>query len=302
MPQYSAGNVIREVRRRKKISQEELAYGICSVSTLSKIESSLQNPNRKTFEAIMNRFGEPICIYNIPLTENELKRSNIEREITSRVATGNSEIFDLLDEYKQCGPEMDPLEKQFYLYNLAFYKEDMGEDPKTVLNLHVQALKLTMPFYKTGSLLENQLLTFDEIIILNNIARITYDLGKKVEAIRLLLGLTDYMEKEHIDREEKAKKYPMLLYNLSTWLGQNKQYREANDLCDRGIDCCVQYGKLTHFPLLIYNKGYSLAALGDIKAGKKYIRQALTIFEAMGETERAERIRTAVEKTFSIQF
>ena len=78
MPLYSVGKVIKEARERlrcldkKKYSQENLCDGICSVPTLSKIECGLQNPSKKVMEALLQRLGLPIGIYNISATDKEL--------------------------------------------------------------------------------------------------------------------------------------------------------------------------------------------------------------------------------------
>lgn len=39
MAQYCFGSMIKEYRHRLNISQEELSFGICDISTLSKIET-----------------------------------------------------------------------------------------------------------------------------------------------------------------------------------------------------------------------------------------------------------------------
>jgi len=47
------GDIIRTNRIEKRISQETLAYGICSVSNLSRIENGLQNPSRAKYEKLI---------------------------------------------------------------------------------------------------------------------------------------------------------------------------------------------------------------------------------------------------------
>lgn len=44
METYRIGEIIREQRNRRNISQEELCFGICSVTTLSRIENGNQKP------------------------------------------------------------------------------------------------------------------------------------------------------------------------------------------------------------------------------------------------------------------
>ena len=58
MAQYTVGDYIRENRKKAGISQEELAYGVCEASTLSRIESGSQMPSRRTYEALMQKLGK----------------------------------------------------------------------------------------------------------------------------------------------------------------------------------------------------------------------------------------------------
>lgn len=55
MHYYSCGEVIKRLRKSKGLTQEELAFGICSVSTLSKIENGRQTPHYSTFKALLRR-------------------------------------------------------------------------------------------------------------------------------------------------------------------------------------------------------------------------------------------------------
>ena len=58
MSEYCMGEMIKRTRKSMNMSQEELAFGICSVSTLSRIENGLETPARATFEKMVERLGE----------------------------------------------------------------------------------------------------------------------------------------------------------------------------------------------------------------------------------------------------
>ncbi len=53
MAHYAVGSLIRDARERQKYSQEELSYGICTASTLSRIENGVQAPGKRILEALM---------------------------------------------------------------------------------------------------------------------------------------------------------------------------------------------------------------------------------------------------------
>ncbi|MBR1403034.1 MAG: hypothetical protein IJ558_02535 [Treponema sp.] len=102
-------------------------------------------------------------------------------------------------------------------------------------------------------------MTRTELLILNNISRTLYFI------------------------EKKAKNYPVTLFNLENWYGRANEDEKVIPLCEKGIDVCIRYGKLTTFPYQVFNKGYSLVKLGKIEDGKKCLSQAFIIIEAMKE-------------------
>ena len=54
---YTVGSIIKNEREKHKISQEELCFGICAVSTLSRIEHNEQTPTMEKAMALLNRVG-----------------------------------------------------------------------------------------------------------------------------------------------------------------------------------------------------------------------------------------------------
>ena len=74
MAHYAVGSLIREARERQKYSQEELCYGICTPSTLSRIENGVQAPGKKILESLMQRLGIVDRIYNSYLSQEEMER------------------------------------------------------------------------------------------------------------------------------------------------------------------------------------------------------------------------------------
>ena len=147
MPQYSVGQAIRGFRERKGIIQSVLCEGICSVATLSKIENGQQNPSATVMEALLERLGQPIGLYNVPVTEVRYKRAILEQKIIDIVAELGSNIESLLDEYANFSEPMDKFEKQFYLYMMGIQKYLNGENPEQVLIYYLKALKITFLKY-----------------------------------------------------------------------------------------------------------------------------------------------------------
>ena len=65
------GTMLKEFRKRNKITQEDLAFGLCAVSNLSRRENGGQIPSRKLAEGLFSRVGAPLPPFA------QMKNSNI---------------------------------------------------------------------------------------------------------------------------------------------------------------------------------------------------------------------------------
>lgn len=180
---------------------------------------------------------------------------------------------------------------------LSYLNKGSRED---VLEIYMEAIHITLPEFDGITPLESKLLTFDEITILINIASLYAELERLNDALKIGFWLKGYMEKRVVDETERKKKYPVLLYNLTNWLGVKKRYDDALEICDKGINYCIQNGTLRYFPMLIFNKGCSLAELGDMEKAKKYFRQAIVILESINNEEKMKVAIAWCEKRFHI--
>jgi transcriptional regulator with XRE-family HTH domain len=302
MSEYCVGKIIKEFRERKHLLQSQLCEGLCEPSTLSKIESCRQNPNKKLFEALMNRLGVPVGIFNVPVTEGEYKRGKIERIIIDKFFCSDYEIEVLLEKYKKCGQKMDKLEKQFYLCAGAFFSRGHGKsDEQTLLQL-IEAMQQTFPGYTAETDISSHLLTVFELLILISIATSLHNSGKYCQALHLLTSVKIYLENSDIERDEYGKLYPPAAYNLSNWLFIDGKYMQALEAAERGIKCCIMYGRLSFFPDLIYRKGSALVSMGRKTEGRQCMMQAVTIFAAMNAENRIAELKKDASEYFGSNF
>ena len=302
MEAYLIGSILKEYRTRFKISQEELCFDLCAVSTLSRIENGSQIPGRKLIESLFSRLGMNPPASSIPMTKTDFKRENLEYEIIDKLANNDFNIFQLLEEYKSCGNELDLLEEQFFRFFKSYAEDKINHEANHALKEFIEALHLTLKDYKIGLLPKAKLLTKTELIILNNIARMLYFTNQKEHAINLMEFLRSYFENGIVSEEEKAKNYPVILFNLENWYGLKGEGQKSLELSEKGINACIQYGKLTQFPYQIFNKGYALNLLGKRQEAEKYISDAFTIFKQMKKYEEAKFGAETMNKEFGFSF
>lgn len=299
MPQYSVGQAIRGFRVRKGILQTVLCDGICSVATLSKIENGQQNPSANVMEALLERLGQPIGLYNVPVTEVRFKRALLEQNIIHIVAELGKDIKSMLEEYASLPEPMDKFEKQFYLYMTGIQMYLNGGNHSDVLLFYIKALRITFPKYNLNSLPREKYFSSIELAIMNNIALVQYKLGKKNEAEKILFFLKEYYESERLDDASMEKEYPVILANLSDWMEVSGRFKEEYEIAKVGLDFCIKRGKLCLLDVMAFNTGYSLVQLGKKKEGLKYIDQAFSIMELKGQKERLKKHIEYVQKVVS---
>ena len=102
MSEYCMGEMIKRTRKMQNMSQEELAFGICSVSTLSRIENGLETPARATFEKMIERLGGIKGQTSCDTAEDEAYRCRylaVRNVIRSKKEMNDS----LMDEYGSLG-------------------------------------------------------------------------------------------------------------------------------------------------------------------------------------------------------
>jgi len=194
MSVYPVCSLIRELRKRNKITQASLCYNLCEISTLSRIETGLLLPSTQLAECLMQRLKaqEYFYIGNSTLGEIDfLKRqTKVLREM-------ENDDFESYHAYTRDVPDCDDLgkyEKQRHLFMVACYNEKTGDGD---VDDYIEALQVTLPLdYVLGH--GKRPLYFDqELLILLSIVRLfAYD-GANAVAKKILGRLYEFTKDDH---------------------------------------------------------------------------------------------------------
>lgn len=290
---YMVGDFIREKRLRKGYTQEEVSFGICTTASLSRIENGLQMPGRYMLDKLMERLGYENSVFDMFVSKEDMELYETVQEMVRNIADDDYDELEVqiakMEELTQNAPK---LEQQYLIFAKGQLKKHRGGEAKEVMDLYMQAIHITLPEFDGKTPLHQNLLTFDEITIINNIA-MQYAREENFEdALRLGFWLKEYMEEKMMDGKQKAVKYPMIVYNLSNWLGDMKRFEDVLKVTDTGIDFCIRFGILSLLPKLVFNKACALAELGDRNLAKKYFTQSVVVFETIKQEENK---RTAID-------
>lgn len=302
MPKYYIGEFIRETRERCGYTQEELSYGICTPASLSRIETGVQKPGYKKLDALLERLGYENSAVNEFISVEEMNIYKLTVNIQEAIIEKDyEELEKLLDELEPLLKNKPDFELQYFWYAKGMLYKAKGGDLQKVYDIYIQAIHITLPEFDGYTPLENNLLTFDEITIINCIASLHAERQHIKEALKLGFWLKDYLEKRNIDENERKKKYPMILFNLTNWLGERKRYEDALEIANSGIDFCIRTGTLRYFPLLVFNKACALAELGDLSTAEKYFLQATVLFESIGDISKKDKTVAWCDKKYHIR-
>ncbi len=277
MYNYHIGEYIKRKREEQKIKQDELCYGICDRSTLSRIERGKQEPSYYILKALLQRLGISEDRCQILMGPQEFEIAELQREI---VADNVRDDFSSalkkicrLEELSQF--EENPLLRQFILRvrALAGYEKN-GERHAYTRSVQrkilIHALELTCP----GISMENMgsfLLSEDEAKIINQIA-ITYsEEGNRRQAIEIYRQLIRYVQSHFAGSEIGQAILPLTAYNYSRLLGLEHRHEEAIEIAELGRQWCVKYNKCRMLGGLLLNIACCLHELGNDEKSKKLL-------------------------------
>lgn len=292
MAVYVVGDFLRETRLRRGYTQEEVSYGICTPASLSRIENGAQKPGRLILEKLFERLGTENNLFNSFVSREEMELYSAIQELVRNITDDDvAKIEKQIEVVEKLAVNTTELEHQCLYFAKGELARQKEKDDKKAMEMYMKAIHITLPDFDGKNPLRNNLLTFDEIMIINSIAILYANRENDImNAIELDMWLKVHMENKIMDGKMKTAKYPMILYNLSNWFGNKEFLVEALKMAELGVDFCIQYGNLAFFPILVVNKGVALAEIGKIEDARKCLHQAIAIFEAMKQVDHVQPV------------
>lgn len=181
------GSIIKKKREELMMTQEELARGICSVPSLSRIENGDRMPSRERLGMILQRLGYSETTLDWIVDEDDFDFYELKVKLRqAHMQDKIEEARELLEELKTMRSDL-PVNKQFVLlYTVLLNKKDYSTNER--LELLEEALRYTAPRYTSENL--PAIMFYEEILVLNNIAIAYQELGEADTAIRCSITST----------------------------------------------------------------------------------------------------------------
>ena len=171
MAVYVVGDFLRETRIRKGYTQEEVSYGICTPASLSRIENGAQKPGRIILEKLFERLGTENNLFNSFVSREEMELYSAIQELIRNVTDVEVEkIEEQISIIKQLIKDDGRLENQIILFAQSKLAVKKYGDSDKAMELLMRAIHITLLAFDGKNPMRNNLLTFDEITIINSIA------------------------------------------------------------------------------------------------------------------------------------
>ena len=300
----SIGNLIFKLRTAAGISQGELCKGICSVTTLSRIENDvIQQGSVYHLEAFMQRLGRHIDYYfNTFLSYSDFMDKQMRDEVrTLRVNKRYREAEALLEKLEKKRSYKKGINLQFIKLSKAdIYCDGHGYNA-THLEMLMEAWRITQKGRDVHDI-EMARLTNYEIILLINIAINWCENREYEKGLQLFEKLRNNITNFYVDGAEKMRTYLLVLYNYSKYLGDIGQsnINIILDIAEEGINLCIQYGNLRQLVGLVVNKAWALHEHGNKEKSVPYFAMAYYVSGLFGRTDNQKRTSEYVRERLGI--
>lgn len=300
MSYLQIGYIIKTRREELGYSQEDLADGICAVATLSRIENGDRMPTKNHYEMLMQRLGYSAISLDYFTDKQDFLIHELKFKIRHAYIENDFELCrKLLGEFCALSGERSPIDTQFAsLYDTLLI--DASLTPKENMERLEEALRLTCPKY--GENFAPKVLSYEEIIILNNIANCCEAMGQRSKAIDLLYLIKHYHDQQVVSAEEALRTQSLILFNLSMYLGRQGRYDECIVICDEAISLARRTYRFAYYEKILYNRAWAMLRrnhAGDRETARVSLKQAYCFACSVDNQSVMKKISTYYQQSFS---
>jgi len=289
MPIFNSNVIIKEMRKAKGLTQEQLAEGICSRSTITMIEQGKRKPDWYTFESLMNRLGIDAKEYfNDIASEDEVYFYN--------QLMAFRQLRNLL-QYDKLKLEMEKIE------NDPKFKEGLGrrvyreccriyysygpyKNLELALKYVMEAIKENRPDFDINEI-QNYFLSEKERAIITTLGTIHGELGDLEKSIKIIAKLIKSYEKNYSTMDEVIRvNYCTQFVNLAATYAALEQYEKCLEAADKGLAVAQGFDMaINHYMYSLCNKAYALISLGRKDEGYLLYKRYFLYIYSLGKEQ-----------------
>lgn len=270
MKEEFLGKVVKTVRVKKGYTQKELSKGICSISTLSRIENGTHAPSRAVFTMLFEKMGESASIYDDYMGEYDF------------------EIYNLFRNYMYCMERFDIVAKESVLLNIREYVDNNNLNEKEnkiyryieIIDAYFEHILTTKDNYleqkqygmflvdeinKYFCGLEDNIKLVDRVDfrVMNTLATANYMIENHQKAVEIWSVLISDIRDNELAVPERSKELAIIYNNIATGLVELGFFEEAKMFSEKAISYSFDVGGLCLLYKLIWTRCYIYAKKGE---------------------------------------
>lgn len=294
---WSIGNIIKQEREKRGATQKQLCRGLCSISTLNRIENDERDMDMFLQLRIFQRLGYSPNKFELYGSCEEQEQYNQRLLIEKYMRQNNlAEMKKELCSYRgkwRKWVETEPLHKQFVLGMENYLEVKEGNVAKGIDGL-MAAIEITVPDLK-DELYRKTLIGEDELALFDSLA-CAYDLkGDRYKAFRIRENIIDYLERNQPRADQMVRLYAKIICGMAPVMLEMEKATECLERCNHAIEILSSQGRLFHLQDLLYWKAQSIEKLyvqGDIErqAVIEVFQRAYFMYDLIGDEKMADTV------------
>ena len=265
--------LMKNVMKSRRLNQQILCRGICDESMISRYLSGEREPDRITFNVLLQRLGVSPDHFITILSSQEYIYFHWKMQLLQ--AVGQSKwhtVRQLLDSPTAIGAGGNKLMQQQFVFIIrGILAEEQEHNTDDAVSCFTQALLLTHPdcAHETEYILD--LMSNQEWCALLNLIYLTKDTS--ASSVTTLQNILYQLEKHPIDELELVKIYPYAVYLLLTCYFHEGRYATCEKLCQKAIALLRKNCTLGNLPELMEYDIQCKKILQKITAAEEEQRQ-----------------------------
>lgn len=252
----SFGSLLFRKRQEWELNLEQLSEGLCTPSTLARIEKGERTPDKLLRDRLLLRVGISPDTYESFLFGDDFAPWKLRQQIANAVAKRQNEQARLLLSdyhrlYVQATAETETvyerLEQQFCQSMEAQLLRYEGAADKKLAELFGKALTQTVP--RIDESVRGRALCIQELNLFLEYIRHRHP----SDAARRYLDILEYIKHSQLDDVSRARIYPKAIVYFYTYgmeppssMPKMADYSQAIRLCQAGIELLQQTGRMYH--------------------------------------------------------
>ncbi|WP_139489994.1 tetratricopeptide repeat protein [Brevibacillus dissolubilis] len=261
------GKRLRHFRKNLRMTQEELAEGICNRSYVSQIEKGNVIPSPEILEQLAKRLQTDLrelwSETETPVGFNQVEIQNALRHIVNRIEANDWEIARKWV-YKLSGTQLNPADKSIFLWA----KGEIAQND--------QRFEEVEPLYRSAILLSREgddpVVTVRALQSLGYFYCMTRQPKKAIPHLNEALQLVTRFEISGLLRIS-------LLYTSAMMHGNLEEYFSAIELLNQAVQLNQAYGTMYKSAMIFMGLAICHLHIKEYEKAEKYNLQALEVFK-----------------------